>query len=127
MSDAITNLLDTLANFQAQRAVLDLQKKELIDQVLTPEIKEKLVDIEAEFGIQVEAVNENIERITEQIKAEVLEHGSSVRGQFVQAVFSKGRPSWNTKALDGYAAAHPEILVFRKPGKPSVGIRNVGG
>lgn len=58
-----------------------------------------------------------------ELKALVLESGASVKGNVVQAVFTKGRVSWDTRALDGYAAGHPEVAQFRKQGEPSVSIR----
>ncbi len=41
------------------------------------------------------------------------------------AVWSKGRETWDTKSLDGYALAHPEIASLRKVGDPSVSIRKI--
>ena len=117
--------LDQLAELQAQQDYLALKKQELIDAVLTAEIKAKLSEIEAEFAPGAEAVAANIAAMTTEVKADVIAAGSTVKGAHLQAVFSKGRVSWDTKALDGYAAAHPEITPFRKEGEPSVSIRKV--
>lgn len=122
MSADITEKLDRLANYQAERDYLALHKQELIDQVLTPEIKAKLEEIETEFSQRVEAVDENIAALEAEIKNEVIQHGASVRGTFLRAVWNRGRVTWNTKEMDGYASAHPEILGFRKEGKPYVSI-----
>jgi len=121
----IIQKLDTLAEYEAQRAYLELKRKELIDTVLTPEIKARLDEIEAEFTPQFETVDTNISTLTDEVKADVITAGMSIKGAHLQAVFSKGRISWDTKALDGYAAAHPEIAPFRKEGAPSVSIRGV--
>lgn len=53
--------------------------------------------------------------------------GRSVRGLTWSALYRKPytRVSWNTKALDGYAAAHPEILPFRKETGVGANIRLV--
>ena len=50
------------------------------------------------------------------IKSEVRELGKGVEGDGVSVTYRPGnkRVSWDGKALDGFAAAHPEILVFRK-------------
>jgi hypothetical protein len=58
-----------------------------------------------------------------EIKEAVLEHGSTIKGEDLMAVWSKGRTSWDTKKLDGFAAAHPEILQFKSSGKPSISIK----
>jgi hypothetical protein len=125
MSSEISELLDQLANFQAQRDVLNLQKRELIDQILTAETKARLEEIEAEFATRVEAVEENISLLEEEIKTEVIQHGATVKGTFLRAVWNKGRISWDTRGIERYAQAHPEVLGFRKQGKPYVSITKI--
>ena len=120
MSDKIISMLDQLANFHAQRDVLNMTKQELIDQVLTPEIKARLDEIESEFAGKVEAVETNIATLEEQIRQDVLRHGNSVKSTFFRVTWHKGRVSWDTKSLDAYAEAHPEITSFRKQGDPYV-------
>ena len=121
----ITEKLNKLANFYAQRDLVALQKQELIDAILTSEIKARLSEIESEFALKSEGVNANIANIESEIRASVLAAGISIRGEFLHAVFSKGRVSWDTRGLDGYAIAHPEITSFRKTGEPSVSIRKI--
>jgi phage host-nuclease inhibitor protein Gam len=127
MTQAITDKLNQLANFQSQRDILALDKQAKIDSVLTPEIKRLLADIEHEYAAMFDAVDANIAEITESVKADVLEHGDKVKGNHLQAVWTKGRVAWNTDALDGYAVDHPELFAFRKEGQPSVSIRTVKG
>lgn len=105
--------------------VLQAEKQALIDSVLTPEIKEKLAEIDAEFAPKFEALNLERSLLEAQIKAVVLEAGQSIKGTHHQFTWSKPRVSWDTKALDGYAKAHPEITQFRKEGEPSVSVRKV--
>lgn len=73
-----------------------------------------------------ELVNES-EQLEAEIKEQVKHHGATVKGAHIMAVWSKGRVSWDTKGLDGYAAAHPEIDRFRHVGEPSVSFRAVNG
>jgi hypothetical protein len=122
MSSDIVQKLDQLANFQAQRDVLNFQKRELVDQILAPEIKARLEEIEAEFAGRLEVVDENIAALEDEIKAEVVKHGATVNGTFLRAVWNRGRVTWNTKAMDSYALSHPEILSYRKQGEPYVSI-----
>ena len=119
----IKELLDRLAEYQSKRDAANLEKQALIDEVYTPEIKQRMAEIEAEFAGKTETVNENIAALEAEIKQAVINHGASVKGSFFHAVFAKGRVSWDTKSLDGYAAAHPELIAFRKEGDPSVSIR----
>jgi len=99
------------------------EKQALIDTVLTPEIKERLAEIDAEFDPKVEQLLQEKSQLEAEIKDEVLNAGRTIKGTYHSFVWSKPRVSWDTKALDGYALAHPEIAQFRKPGKPSVSVR----
>lgn len=118
--------LNQLDEFQAQKALLELDKKAKIDSVLTPEIKKALADIDTEYASMSEGVDANIASLTEEIKAGVLEVCCTIKGEHMMAVFNKGRVSWDTKALDGVVALHPELAQFRKEGEPSVSIRKIG-
>ena len=122
---SIQEMLDQLAEYQAQQAAIDLRKQELVDAILTAEIKAKLAEIDAEFSPQVEAVAANIAALTDNIKAEVITTGASVKGAHLQAVYTKGRVSWDTKMLDGLAIVFPKLEEARKIGDPSVSIRKV--
>jgi hypothetical protein len=99
------------------------EKQALIDQVLTPEIKEKLAEIDAEFDPKVDELAQQKSMLEADIKHEVLSAGRTVKGTYHSFVWSKPRVSWDTKALDGYALAHPEIQQFRTEGNPSVSVR----
>jgi hypothetical protein len=120
---AIGQKLDRLAELHRQREGLDRDQQALIDQVLTPEVKARLEEIEAEFAQKVKAAEASVQALEEEIKAETLQHGESVRGSAFQAVWTKGRLSWDGKGLTTYSESHPDILLFRKEGEPSVAIR----
>lgn len=114
--------LNLLSEFMAQKDLLDLQKRELIDRVYTPEIRAKVADIEAEFTGKSATVDENIELLKADIEADVLKIGKSVEGDYMRCEWRKGRAGgWDGKKLEGFAASHPEIMQFKKPdGDPSV-------
>jgi len=116
-------LLEQLANVEAQAAIINIHFDDLRKNILTPEIQAELAEIEAERAETMKSVAAGIETLREQIKAAVIANGATVKGSMFQAVYVKGRESWDTKALDGYAAAHPEIMPFKQIGSPSVTIR----
>jgi hypothetical protein len=99
------------------------EKQALIDKVLTPEIKEKLKEIDEEFDPKEDKLLEQISMLEAEIKQEVLDAGRTVKGTYHQFRFGKPRVTWLTDALDGYAEAHPEIKQFRKLGNSSVSVR----
>ena len=117
--------LNKIAEYEAECTLLSASKQTMIDGVLTPEIKKALADIEAEFQPKYAGLDANINALTGEIKTDVLAKGETVKGLSMMAVFAKGRVSWDAKALDGYAAGHPEIAQFRKEGEPSVSIRKL--
>lgn len=117
--------LDKLANYRAQIDSLTLDKQALIDRVLTDEIKAKLADIEAEFTNRAFTARVNAAELEDQIRQDILAHGASVKGKFLHAIWAKGRVTWDTKGLVGYAVAHPEMSAFRSEGEPTVSLRNI--
>jgi hypothetical protein len=97
---------------------LNNNKMDLIDEILTPEIKEKLAEIDAEFEPKIDALNARNQALIDTVKGEVLTVGQSISGDYHVVKFVKGRVTWDTVRLEGYAAAHPEILQFRTDGEP---------
>jgi hypothetical protein len=124
----IQGKLNQLSKYQAQQDAEALAQREAkqkaVDAVLTDEIKAQIAAIEAEFAGRDEVVEEKIMTLTAEIKADVLKLGKTVPGDYLQAVWLKGRTSWDDPALEGYFAEKPELLQqFKKTGKPSVSIR----
>lgn len=121
----IEKKLDELSELYAQRDLASLEKQRLIDEVYTADIKAKLSEIEAEFSGKNEAVIEKINALENEVKEEVKKKGASVKGQFLHAVYAKGRVTWDTKTLDGLMIAVPQLSQARKEGDPSVSLRKV--
>lgn len=119
----IVTLLDELAEIKAQADLLRIDQQKAIDGVLTPEIKAQVAGVEAEFAPALDTAAERSADLEKRIKTATTALGESVKGTRLQAVFSI-RTSWDTKALNGFAAAHPEIEPFRKTSQ-SVSIRVV--
>ena len=120
-------LLNKYSDNLAGIGLINAEKQALIDEILTAEIKEKLAEIDAEFAQKTDALSQENEFIVAQIKAAVIQEGTTISGSVHQAVYSKPRVSWDSKGLAGFSVAHPEIMVFQKVGEPSVSIRVRGG
>ena len=116
-------LLDQLGELKAQEDLLRILKQEIIDSILTDEIKAELKAIEEETAPEFEAIADKAKAVEAAIKEQVLTVGESVKGATMHAVFSKGRVSWNDTGLMNYLSVHPEIAYLREIGKPSVSIR----
>ncbi len=81
----------------------------------------KLVSIQAHLKNETEAAA----KLEAAIKTAVLHYGETIKGNQLQAVWSAGRTSWDSKGLSGYAVAQPEIEKFRTVGQPTISFRKV--
>jgi len=86
-------------------------------------VQKELEALKDEFlPLQITAA-ERVGDIESLIREAVLEGAHSVKGEYLQAVYMKGKETVDMKALKGYAAAHPEVMGLVKVGEPSVQIR----
>jgi hypothetical protein len=122
--EGITVKLDKLTEIRAAadltRADYEAKRAEILGKV-----QSELDALEAEYAPLLQASSEHADSIMAEIKNDVLRHGTSVRTDSVQAVYAKGRISWDAKGLGQYAEAHPDIMEYRKQGEPTVSIRFV--
>jgi hypothetical protein len=125
MSETTEQKLNALAEYQAQRDLIDMYKQDAINAAFPAEVKQALADIEAEFANKAAAVNANIEELTKQIKDDILVYQTTVKGTYLQAVWSKGRTTWDTKELEKLTYQYPSVLRCMKTGEPSVAIKAV--
>ena len=96
---------------------------------LTEKMRElalKMHHIEAEkeaFERNHKPILDEIKALQDEVKAEVLTLGETVKTDEIQAIWNKGKTTWDGKLLEGYAVAHPEILQAQKTGQPTVSFR----
>jgi hypothetical protein len=121
----IQKKLNQLSQLHAQLDLLQSEKKRLIEESLPPEYGARLQEIEQEFAHKEETARQNIESLAAEVRSDTMAFGRSVHGSEYQAVWSRGRVSWDDKALSIYARAHSEILPFRKEGNPIISIRRI--
>lgn len=105
----------------------------LKNSALTPEqravlaaIRGKWAEIEDEFADAVAVAQARVDAAQEAARQAVASCGATVKANGLQAVYTPGRVTWDAKALDDYAAAHPELLAFRRQSKPGVALRWTG-
>ena len=116
------NKLDQLDELYCQKTLAELDKQKLIDSVYTPEIRAALADIEAEFTEKNTFLLEKIAVLEEDVRFEVIATGKTMKNDHITVQYKKGRVTWDSAGLEGYAVAHPEIYSFRKEGDPSTAI-----
>lgn len=118
-------LLDQLAELQASQSLLEMKYQEARDAVITPDIRSKLYEIDARLMPKIDKVTEELANLTNQVKTLVITEGATVKGQYLMAVYSRGRVSWNGKLLDGMSKLIPQLNEARTVGEPSVTIRKI--
>jgi hypothetical protein len=122
--DHVVGKLQRLADLHAAVDVARIDYEAKRADVLK-KVQAELDAIDLEFRPVLDAAEENATALEAEIKNDVLLRGESLRGGIYQAIYMKGRVSWDSRGIDDYARAHPEVLKFRKEGQPSVTLRAV--
>jgi hypothetical protein len=117
--------LDKLADVRAQLDAIELEKQEIKNRILTPELQAQLGAIDAEYAGKSQQARDNAADLEAIIKASIITEGKTVKGLRLMAVWNKGRVTWDSKGVEGFALAHPALMAYRKEGDPTVTIRTV--
>lgn len=118
--------MEQLTELYAQQDLLKIAHDDARDKAIPEEVEAALADIDAEFSPKLDAIAEKIAALEANAKAAVLAEGATVKGGALQAVYTKGRVTWDGKKLDGMMSLIPQLKDARKEGEPSVSIRKVG-
>ena len=113
-------MLVRLADIQQQRESVAAA---IMEAPPAAEIAKAYARLQAELAAATADLDVQIAGLRQAIERGVLHLGRTVRTEHYVAMLSRPRVTWDAKLLDGYAAAHPEILPFRHVGQPSVTIR----
>jgi len=90
-------------------------------------IQEQINTLTSNLRTITDAHDREIAALAATIRGATIEHGETVRGDRLWAIYNRGRTSWDTRSLDGYGAAHPEIMGFKRQGDPYVSITAAKG
>jgi hypothetical protein len=121
----IAQKLDQLATLYSSADKLKMEKQELINSLLSPEILSKIQEIESEYSEKEKGIGEKIDVLEVEIKSDTIKFGQTVKASGFIAMWSKGRVTWDNKGLSTYSTTHPEILEFKKEGEPIISIRRI--
>ena len=116
--------LERLSNLRGAAEVARLDYEARRTGVLK-QIQSELDALDSEYKPVLEAAEENIATLENEIKTEVLLYGESISGGMYRASYTQGRVSWDNEGMTKYAASHPDVLQFRKQGQPIVSLRVV--
>ena len=92
-------------------------------QLIMAKVQAELDALDAAESERLKALDGEFSRLQDVLRAAILARGASFRQGRVQAVFYPGRVTYDAKAMEAYAAAHPEVNEFKKVSKPFVQLR----
>jgi predicted nucleic acid-binding Zn-ribbon protein len=117
----IVQKLNRVAFLNDQRQAVS-QERDALKEVIMAPVKEQLSDLEEEFSSRFESIDKELMDLYPEIETATLKQGETVQTDEYQAIFKKGRETWNPKLLEGYAKDHPAVLSCKVTGEPSVSI-----
>jgi hypothetical protein len=118
----VTDKLERLSNLRGAAEVARLNYEAKRAETLR-QIQAELDALDSEYKPVLEAAEENIAALENEIKTDVLLYGESISGGMYRASYTQGRVSWDNDGMTKYAASHPDVLQFRKQGQPIVSLR----
>ena len=121
----VVEMLEEVFEARCFLDALNLKRLDALDALITPEIRSRMLSIEAEFEEPITEQTERIADMEKAVRARVEQEGCSTKSEHLHAVWMKGRVTWDSKKLDAYAVADPKMLAFRTEGSPSVSLRPV--
>jgi hypothetical protein len=122
--ERVAEKLERLTNLRGAADVARLDYEAKRTEILK-RIQSDLDALDAEYKPVLEAAEENIAALENEIKTDVLLYGESVSGGSYRATYTQGRVSWDNEGMSKYAVFHPDVLQFRKQGNPIVSLRLV--
>jgi hypothetical protein len=117
--------LNLLSQYQSAPDAIRLEKQALIDSLLTPAQRQAIEEINAEYALKAQLAADRLAALEEEIKTDILAHGATVKADHLQAVWVKGRTTWDGAKLEGMMALIPQLEQARKIGNPTVTIRKI--
>jgi hypothetical protein len=119
------NVLQKLERLAQLHAAADLARMdyEARRAEVLKKVQDELDALDVEFKPALEAAEENTAALETEIRNDIILRGESLRGSVYQAVYMKGRVSWDAAGMNEYARDHPDVLRFRKEGQPAVSLR----
>lgn len=112
------NLENTMKEYESCVEKVNLLQAEqaLVTQKALQTVKEELATLQN----LIENAMNDVNKIKNDLETLVLAAATTFHGSKWMVKWNKGRESWDTSKLAGFALAHPELLVLKKVGDPTV-------
>lgn len=125
MKDNIHAVLDTIYKRNQDLGLVEDERDYAVRELLGDDLFAKMADLLEEYKAKEQEIKDDIEELTNLAKQMVSKAGTTVKGTYIQAVYTSPRITWDSKGLEGFMVAHPEIKSFQKIGAPSVTLRRL--
>ena len=120
-NDYLAEYEDVYLRLSDLQSELEKARKDAIPQ----EVREQLETIEAEYQPKLDVLREKLKSLEDEVKEQVLNTCSTLKGNVVMAVYRRGSTKWDEKHLERLATEYPRILEAKIEGKPSVAIQRI--
>ena len=120
-NDYLAEYEDVYLRLADMQAEMEKARQDAIPQ----EVREQIETIEAEYQPKLDVLREKLKSLEDEVKEQVLNTCSTLKGNVVMAVYRRGSTKWDEKHLERLAAEYPRILEAKIEGKPSVAIQRI--
>jgi hypothetical protein len=125
-ADEVAQRFHALQAARAHAATIEAEYLAARQAVLAA-VREQLDAVDAAFAEEMRSAADAAADAEKQARELVLQLGRSVAVAGIKARYSVGNVSWDNEKMADYARSHPEVLAFRKVGKPWVALKFADG
>lgn len=122
--DLIIDKLNQLAEIRNTIQAIQFEY-ETKREIILSTIQTELDTLQAEYVPLLTEMEHQFNKLELEIKSDVLLQGKSIKNAYYTVTYTKGYAKWDTKGLNQYSKIDPQILQFRKMGKPTVRIYTI--
>jgi uncharacterized protein YifE (UPF0438 family) len=113
----LSRLAEARGAARALHAEYQAEREAVLEQV-----RGRLEALDRAYRDLLASADAEVARREDEVRQAVLRLGQTTQHPGVQAVFCRGRVSWDARGLERFAEDHPEVGEFRRVGAPSVRI-----
>lgn len=126
VAEHVRSKFQVLQAARARAALLDAEYREARAAILAT-VRAQLDEVDAAFAEQLQAATAESAHAEQEVREFVLSLGRSVGVAGIKATYRSAPVTWDSEKLTAFAESHPEVLAFRKVGRPSVAMRFTDG
>lgn len=123
--EEVRTLLAKVTEMRMQVTAAEASWDRMREELIPDEVKQKIEELGQEMAPKIAEMAEELDRVEKELRDMVARYGQTVTGLKFQVVYFSPKPVWNEKALEGYAAAHPDINALKTMSEAKAQIRAV--